>query len=105
MVAERAKDPERVRLGRLGALTVHARGRTNTAPARAAWEAKLLAEIDPEGLLSGAERERRLGYAMRVRMTHLARARWSKKKAGAAIGTPAPARSEVRRGSDAPTAA
>ena len=84
------KDPERVRFGRLGALTVHARGRTNTAPARAAWEAKRLAEIDPEGVLSGAERERRFSYAMRARMTRLAMARWGSKKAGAAnLASPA----------------
>ena len=40
-----AKDPERQRLGRLGALSGHARGKTNTAPARAAWEAALAAEF------------------------------------------------------------
>lgn len=77
----RAKDPERVRSGRLGALTVHARGRTNVGPARAAWEAKLAAEVDPDGSLTPEERERRVGYALRVRMTRLAMARWSKRPA------------------------
>jgi hypothetical protein len=72
------KDPERVRLGRLGALSVHARGRTNVAPARAAWEAKLAAEVDPDNSLDPTERARRLSFAMRVRMTRLAMARWSK---------------------------
>jgi hypothetical protein len=75
------KDPERVRLGRLGALTVHARGRTNTAPARAAWEAAIAAEIDPNGTLSPEELARRMHYAMRERMTRLAMARWGKRKA------------------------
>jgi hypothetical protein len=78
--AVRRKDPERVRLGRLGALTVHSRGRTNVGPARSAWEAKLAAEVDPDGTLDAAERERRIGYALRLRMTRLAMARWGKKK-------------------------
>ncbi len=78
--AARAKNPERVRLGRLGALTVHARGRTNTAPARAAWEATIAAEVDPDGSLAPAELERRMEYAMRARMTRLAMARWSTRK-------------------------
>jgi len=100
MEANEAKDPERVRLGRLGALTVHARGRTNTAPARAAWEAKLAAEVDPDGSLAPAELERRLGYAMRERMTRLAMKRWAMKKAAPAmIVTPGTADTEVRRGS------
>lgn len=94
-----AKNPERVRLGRLGALSVHARGRTNTAPARAAWEAKLAAEVDPEGTLAPAELERRLGYAMRERMTRLAMKRWAMKKAAPSIVRDGAAKPEVRRGS------
>lgn len=78
---QRTKDPERVRLGRLGALTVHARGRTNTRPARDAWEAKLAAEFGLSDDLPADERERRLGYALQVRMSRLATARWDKKKA------------------------
>lgn len=74
------KDPERVRLGRLGALTVHARGRTNVGPARAAWEAKLIAEVDPDGSLAPAERDRRFQYALRLRMTRLAMTRWGRKQ-------------------------
>jgi hypothetical protein len=77
-MAEPDKDPERVRLGRLGALTVHARGRTNTGPARAAWVAKLAAEVDPDGTLPADELARRVEYAMRARMTRLAMARWGK---------------------------
>ena len=82
-----AKDPERVRLGRLGALSVHARGRTNTAPARAAWVAKLAAEVGIDETLTPEERARRVGYAMRERMTRLAMARWSKRKAALREGT------------------
>lgn len=77
----RRKDPERVRLGRLGALTLHAQGKTNTGPARAAWEAKLRAEIDPDGTLAPEELARRMEFAIRARMTRLAMARWSKRAA------------------------
>lgn len=83
-MAEHEKDPERVRLGRLGALTVHARGRTNTGPARAAWEAKMAAEVDPDGTLTDDERKRRLEFAMRARMTRLAMTRWSRPRDNAA---------------------
>ncbi len=85
-----AKNPERVRLGRLGALTVHARGRTNTAPARAAWEAKLAAEVGLDDTLDPVERDRRMGYAMRIRMTRLAMQRWGTQKAVPAIVVPVP---------------
>lgn len=89
---ERQKDPVRVRAGRLGALTVHARGRTNTGPARRAWEAGIAAEVDPDGALGPEELARRTEYAMRVRMTRLAMRRWGgKKKAGPAPDMPDPA--------------
>jgi len=77
------KDPERVRLGRLGALTVHARGRTNTGPARAAWEARLAADAGIPDDAPAAERARRMEYALRARMTRLAQARWAKDKPAA----------------------
>lgn len=80
-MTDSAKNPERVRLGRIGALTVHARGRTNTAPARAAWEAALAAEFAIPDDIDAAERARRLDHALRVRMSRLASARWAKKKA------------------------
>lgn len=86
----RTKNPERVRLGRLGALSVHARGRTNILPARVAWEAGVAAEFGITDDLDDVERRRRMDAALRVRMTRLARSRWSKKKDGAAIVTPAP---------------
>lgn len=76
-----SKDPERVRLGRLGALTLHASGKTNTQPARAAWEASLAAEYGIDGSLPPEEHKRRLSLAMRARMACLARARWAKREA------------------------
>jgi hypothetical protein len=75
------KDPERQRTGRLGALTVHARGRTNTGPARAAWESRLAAEFGIDDSLTDVERERRMASAVRVRMSQIARSRWTNKKA------------------------
>jgi hypothetical protein len=70
------KDPERVMYGRLGALTVHARGRTNTVPASAAFMARFETEVDPEGVLLPAERARRAEYARRAHMTRLVLRRW-----------------------------
>jgi hypothetical protein len=74
------KNPERVRLGRLGALVLHASGKTNTRPATDAWRAKIAAEVDPDGSLTAAERERRAQYALRARMTRLAMRRWDRAK-------------------------
>ena len=71
------KDPERQRLGRLGALTVHARGKTNVGPARRAWEAALAAEFGITDDLSPSERSKRMDHALRAKMTRLARARWA----------------------------
>lgn len=66
---------EIARNGRLGALTVHARGRTNTAPARTAWEQALATECGIRQDLDPAEHARRMQAAMRVRMSRLATAR------------------------------
>jgi hypothetical protein len=78
---ERVKDPVRVRTGRLGALAVHASGKTNTRPARAAWLARPAAEVDPDGTCTDEERERRVQYALRARMIRLNPARWGKRAA------------------------
>lgn len=80
------KDPERVQTGRMGALAVHARGKTNTGPARAAWLAKIEAEVDPDGALDPEERARRVEYALRLRMTELARRRWKPKERARTAG-------------------
>lgn len=103
MVDERAKDPERQRLGRLGALTVHARGRTNVAPARAAWESALAAEFDIAVDLDPHERARRMGAAMRVRMSRLAEARWGHRRAAAAAQNDAAAAQPEGHARDHPT--
>jgi hypothetical protein len=90
----RQKDPERQRLGRLGALTVHARGRTNVGPARAAWLATIAAEVDPRGELPPEQLAKRMDYALRLRMTRLAMVRWGQKRA--AGPTTKPTAQEVR---------
>ena len=75
--------------GRIGALRLHATHdpRVTTAPSRAViaanLNARLLAEIDPDGTLDLAERERRLQYARRAHFTQLVYNRWTKR-------TPAP---------------
>jgi hypothetical protein len=75
------KDPVRVRTGRIGALTVHSRGRTNTGPARQVFIAKLEAQVDPNRELDADERAKRVEYALRVHMTKLAIARHRPDKA------------------------
>ena len=72
---DREKDPVRVRTGRLGALAVHSRGRTNTAPARAAFMARFERQVDPYSELPLLERQKRAQYAMREHMTRLAMSR------------------------------
>lgn len=89
MASRGFKDPDRVRLGRLGALTVHARGRTNTGPARAAWEAKLAAEAGITEDVPADERERRLKYALRARVIRLNAARWGNRSDPASPGAAA----------------
>jgi len=69
------KDPVRVATGRMGALAVHSRGRTNTATARQAFLARFEREVDPDGLLEPVERKRRAEYALRLHMTRLSRSR------------------------------
>lgn len=71
--------PEERRMrGRIGAWRMHALHDTNavSAPGRAAAKAKLderlLAEIDPDGILTAAERARRLTFARKAHFQQLA---------------------------------
>ena len=86
---------ERKLVGRIAALKMHAAGRTNTAPAREAFLSRWGREVDPEGLLSPEERERRASFARRAYFAELAlqsartRAR-RKQKAGPATELPGP---------------
>ncbi len=58
--------------GRIGALKVHAQGKTNTGPARRAFDARFEAEVDPDGVLEPAERARRADLARRLYFGRLA---------------------------------
>ncbi len=66
------KNTTRARAGRLGALTIHAAGKTNTGPARTTFLSRFEAEVDPDGSLDPVERARRAGYAKRAYFTRLA---------------------------------
>ena len=57
---------------RIAAYCLHARGRTNTGPARAAFLGRFFLEVDPSGLLSIEERERRAKFARKAYFTRLA---------------------------------
>jgi hypothetical protein len=61
--------------GRIGACVTHSRhdSREITANARTAFLGRFLAEVDPEGVLPEAERERRAGFARRAHFARLAR--------------------------------
>ena len=63
---------ERALRARLAALALHAQGKTNTAPARAAFNERWEREVDTDGSLSPQERARRAEYARRAHFTRLA---------------------------------
>jgi len=63
---------EKTLRGRIGALSLHAQGKTNTGPARAKFLARFEAEVDPDGLLPEAERSKRAEQARKLYFTRLA---------------------------------
>ena len=90
-------DPKRASLlGRIGAHALHSRydSRDLTAPARAAFLAKFLEQVDPHGDLPEAERLRRAEHARKEHFARLAlrsaeARRGRKPKATAGAGAPA----------------
>lgn len=58
--------------GRIGAFTVHARGLTNTKPAREAFNSRWDREVDPTGELDPVERSRRAHAARSAYFSRLA---------------------------------
>ena len=64
--------------GRMGAHAVHARGKTNTAPARAALEDKFRREVDPDGVLDPAEVDKRVAHAKSLYYARISQKRWSR---------------------------
>lgn len=75
MVSHAPTPAQRKQRSRLGALTAHANGSTNTAPARAKAEENLwercLNVVDPERVLSEDERNRRAEFARLAYFTRL----------------------------------
>lgn len=61
----------RSQAGRLGAASRIAQGKTNTAPAQAAFMARFEREVDPEGTLPVAERQKRARAALQAHMIRL----------------------------------
>ena len=66
--------------GRMGAHSVHARGKTNTAPARSALQRKFELEVDPDGILDPDELEKRVAHAKSLHYARLSEKRWSKQR-------------------------
>lgn len=56
---------ERSRRARIGALSLHAAGKTDTETARAALQRKFEDEVDPDRILTLEERARRADFAKR----------------------------------------
>jgi hypothetical protein len=66
--------PERSLRGRIGAYALHSQHdpRVTTAPARAAFLDRFTREVDPDGVLPEAERQRRAEYARKAYFAGLA---------------------------------
>lgn len=56
----------------IAAHSLHAQGKTNTGPARKAFINRFEREVDPDGILSPAERAKRAEHARQVYMRQLA---------------------------------
>ena len=65
-------DAHRSLIGRIGAYSLHAQGGTNTGPARKAFLDRFERAVDPDGVLSERERERRAKAARRAYFARLA---------------------------------
>ncbi len=63
---------QRALRARLAAHTMHAAGKTNTAPARKAMLDRFDRQVDPDGLLDPADRARRAEHARKAYYTRLA---------------------------------
>lgn len=62
----------RVLRARVGAYSLHSQGKTNTGPARAAYNARWDREVDPEGILPPAERAKRAEAARKAHYSRMA---------------------------------
>ncbi len=75
MVRRRRGDRDATLSGRIGAFSLHARydPRATTRNARAAFLDSFERAVDPQGLLSIEERQRRAAYAKKAHFARLAR--------------------------------
>jgi hypothetical protein len=58
-------------MGKLGAAKLHASGKTNTGPARAAADARYDRMVDPDGILDPKERAKRAAHARREHLLRM----------------------------------
>jgi hypothetical protein len=65
------KSSDRVLTARIAAAAMHAQGKTNTGPARAALRDRYEQQVDPDGILSPDERAKRVAHARRADMLRL----------------------------------
>lgn len=63
---------QRTLRARLAAHTLHSQGKTNTVPAREAFNLRFVNEVDPDRILPAAERARRASQARKAHFTRLA---------------------------------
>ena len=99
-------DQSRVLRGRIGALVMHSRNdaRATTAKARETFLARFEREVDPDGVLPPAERQRRAEFARRAHMARLAfRSAQSRAKAREKATAPVPSKAPAAAASDSVT--
>jgi hypothetical protein len=75
---------ERTLRARLAAYELHSQGKTNTKAARAAYDARWALRVDPEGVLSPEERDRRATAAKKAHYTRMAFESSKRRRGGAA---------------------
>ena len=66
-----AARPDQVLISRLAALEQQAQGKGTTKAARAAFEQSFLDQVDPDGVLPLAERQRRAAFAKRAHFVRM----------------------------------
>ena len=65
---------DRSLIGRIGAAALHSQGKTNTQAARKAFNDRFIREVDPEGVLPEAERQKRAEKARELYFLRLTKA-------------------------------
>ena len=65
---------DRSLIGRIGAAALHSQGKTNTQAAREAFNTRFEREVDPEGVLPEAERQKRAEKARELYFLRLTKA-------------------------------